>query len=57
MQLTKILGTDNPAYAFTKYLDRPLLDKAMASLNLRWSTKKANSALDTMGLDQWPNGC
>ena len=52
VQLTKILGTDNPADAFTKYLDRPLLDKAMASLNLRYSTGRANSAPDTMGLDQ-----
>ena len=50
IKLTKILGTDNPADAFTKYLDRPLLDKAMARLNLRYATRRAKSAPDTMGV-------
>ena len=50
VKLSKILGTENPADAFTKYLDRPLLDKAMAALNLRYATGRAKSAPDTMGV-------
>ena len=50
VQLAKILGTENPADAFTKYLDRGLLEKAMARLNLRYATGRAKSAPDTMGL-------
>ena len=48
--LTKILGTEQPTDPFTKYRDRPLMDKAMASLNLRYATGLAKSAPDTMGV-------
>ena len=50
MQLAKILGTDNPADAFTKYVDRTILEKAMAALNLRFAAGRPKAAPDTMVL-------
>ena len=52
VKLTKILGTENPADAFTKYLDRPLMDKTMHRLNLHYATGRVKSAPDTMGIGQ-----
>ena len=52
IKLTKILGTEIPADAFTKYLDCPLMDKAMHRLNLHYATGRAKSAPDTTGIGQ-----
>ena len=48
--LEKVLGTENPADMFTKYLDRGALDKAIAKLNLEFRSGRADSAPETMGL-------
>ena len=50
--LTKILGTDNPADALTKYVDRQQLEKAMATIGMRKAVGRAKSAPATMGIQQ-----
>ena len=50
--LEKILGSENPADMFTKYLDRGALDKAIARLNLEFSAGRADAAPETMGLQK-----
>ena len=52
VQLAKMIGTENPAGAFTKYVDRSILEKAMKTLNLRYATGRPKPAPDTMGLSQ-----
>ena len=52
IKLLKILGTDNPADAFTKYLDRACMEKAIAAMNLEFKTGRAKSAPATIGLDK-----
>ena len=51
LQLIKVLGTENPADALTKYLDGPTLNKAIARMNLEFREGRAKSALETMGLN------
>ena len=35
MEIAKVLGTDNPADVFTKYMDSATLQKAMKLMHLR----------------------
>jgi hypothetical protein len=50
--LHKILGTENPADIFTKYVDAAIMDKAMAKLNCTYREGRAKSALATAGLSK-----
>ena len=50
--LLKILGTENPADAFTKYLDKSSMEKAVAAMNCDYRTGRAKLAPDTMGLSK-----
>ena len=50
VHLAKILGTENPADIFTKYVDRGLMEKALAKLNLRFATGRPKCAPAAMGL-------
>ena len=52
VRLAKMLRTENPADAFTKYVDRSTMEKAMKLVNLRYATGRAKSAPATMGLGQ-----
>ena len=52
IQLLKILGTDNTADAFTKYLDRACMEKAIAAMDRGFKTGRAKSAPATMGLEK-----
>ena len=44
LQLVKVLGTENPADAMTKYLDGPALMKAMSRMNLEFRDGRAECA-------------
>ena len=50
VELLKVLGTENPADCFTKYLDRASMEKALASMNLVFMDGRAKSAPATMGV-------
>ena len=50
LELLKVLGTENPADCFTKYLDRGALDKAIAKMNLEFRDGRPASAPATMGI-------
>ena len=50
VDLEKVLGTENPGDAFTKYLDRTLLEKAIAKLKVEFREGRPESAPTTMGL-------
>jgi hypothetical protein len=54
IELLKILGIDNPADAFTKYLDRACMEKAIAAMKLEFMEGRDKSALATMGLEKAP---
>ena len=56
--LEKILGTENPADIFTKYLDHATMAKALKTMNCEFRDGRAKAAPDTMGLnkkDETPN--
>ena len=50
IELLKIPGVDNPADAFTKYVDNGILTKAMKALNMVKLSGRAKCAPDTMGI-------
>ena len=50
IELLKVLGTDNPADAFTKYVDRGILTKSMNSINMKAMSGRPRAAPDTLGL-------
>ena len=50
--LAKILGTDNPADALTKHVDRGIIDKAMTAIGMKKADGRAKSAPATMGIQQ-----
>ena len=52
VDLEKVLGTENPGDAFTKYLDKALLDKALAKLQVEFREGRPESAPATMGMKQ-----
>ena len=48
--LHKVLGAENPADIFTKYVDSVLMSKALAKMNLYFMEGRAKSTPATMGL-------
>ena len=50
--LVKILGTENPADIFTKYLDHATMAKALKTMNCEFRDGRAKAAPDTMGLNK-----
>ena len=42
--LVKVLGADNPADIFTKFVDRPLLDKMLAKMSMQKMEGRAKCA-------------
>ena len=48
--LEKVLGSENPADIFTKYLDKITMDKALMKMNCHFRQGRAKAAPDTMGL-------
>ena len=52
ISLHKVAGSENPADSFTKYVDRAILEKSMAKINMRRSTGRPKAAPDTLGLQQ-----
>ena len=48
--LQKVLGAENPADIFTKYVDSVLMNKALLRMNLHVMEGRAKSAPATMGL-------
>ena len=50
VELVKVLGTDNPADLFTKYLDKATIHKALGAMNCEFREGRAAAAPDTMGL-------
>ena len=48
--LEKILGTENPADIFTKYVDQASMSKHLAKMNCEFRDGRAKAAPDTMGL-------
>ena len=54
IELLIMIGTDNPADAFTKYLDRACMEKAISAMNLEFMEGRAKSAPATMGLEKTP---
>ena len=50
IELVKVLGTDNPADAFTKYLDAATMDKALARMNVHFMSGRAEIAPAAMGI-------
>ena len=48
--LEKVLGADNPADIFTKYLDHTIMSKALRAMNCEFRTGRAKAAPDTMCL-------
>ena len=47
--LTKVLGADNPADMFTKYVERSILEKALAAMNLASAEGRPACAPAAMG--------
>ena len=52
IDLQKVLGADNPADIFTKYLDKGIMDRALIKLNCHFMDGRAKCAPATMGLGQ-----
>ena len=50
--LLKVLGTENPADAFTKYLDKASMEKAIGKMQCEYRTGRAKLAPGTMGLSK-----
>ena len=50
IELLKVLGTENPADAFTKYLDAASLDRAMSKLNVEFMEGRPACAPAAMGI-------
>ena len=50
VELLKVLGTDNPADAMTKYLDRATMEKSLKAMNCEFRDGRAKAAPATMGL-------
>ena len=50
VELLNVLGTENPADAFTKYLDITALDKAMSKINVVFMDGRAECAPKAMGI-------
>ena len=48
--LIKVLGTENPADAFTKYLDVASMERALTRMNVSFMDGRAAIAPSTMGL-------
>ena len=48
--LVKILGTENPADIFTKYVDQSTMSMALSKMNCEFREGRAKAAPDTMGL-------
>ena len=48
--LLKVLGTENPADACTKYLDKASMEKAIGKMQCEYRTGMAKLAPETMGL-------
>ena len=48
--LEKVLGSENPADLFTKYLDQSVMAMALEKMNCEFRDGRAAQALDTMGL-------
>ena len=48
--LEKVLGTENPADIFTKYLDHVTMAKALKAMNCEFREGSAKAAPNTMGL-------
>ena len=46
----KVLGTDNPADAFTKYVNQEILNKSMSTIGMRHLKGRPACAPDTLGL-------
>ena len=49
-ELLKVLGLDNPADAFTKYVDKAILEKTLTNINVVKMSGRAKCAPDTLGL-------
>ena len=45
--LQKVLGTENPGDAFTKYLDKGLMEKALARIQMEFRDGRAKAAPQT----------
>ena len=54
--IKKVLGTENPADAFTKYLDQQTMQKALANMNLEFREGRAKAALAAAGSKHSPSG-
>ena len=52
IKLEKILGTENPADVFAKYVDRATMQKAMSKINIARKDGRPACAPATMGLQQ-----
>ena len=50
--LEKVLGTENPADIFTKYVDHVIMSKALKTMNCEYKEGRAKAAPDTMGLGE-----
>jgi hypothetical protein len=50
VSLHKVLGTENPADAFTKHVDRAILTAAMMKINVRKASGRPAAAPATLGL-------
>ena len=50
--LEKVLGTENPADIFTKYVDHVIMSKALKTMNCEYREGRAKAAPDTMGLGE-----
>ena len=55
VNLVKVLGTENPADALTKYLDPASMGRALAKMNCEFMEGRATSAPATMGLPPSPD--
>ena len=49
IQVVKVLGTDNPADALTKYVERASLEKALAKMNVHKTSGRPTCAPVAMG--------
>ena len=50
VNLVKVLGTENPADALTKYFDSASMDKALAKMNVEFMEGRAAIAPSAMGI-------
>ena len=51
LELHKVLGSENPADIFTKYVGAAIMEKALNKMNLFFMEGRAKMAPDTMGLN------